>query len=129
MVQDLVLCRKLWLLSSENSAAPLHGLCLVLQLSSIEVNGTELQCHTQPVDMCGALLGQKQPCFSKPGLSLLSCNIKRPFPNPTAQCKANGVSLTFVLTWPYCVRVYHPLKRLSEIRNGATLVHGLCQVL
>lgn len=45
----------------------LQGLCLVLQLRSIGVNGAELQNQTQPVDGCGAVFvkKKKQPCFSK----------------------------------------------------------------
>lgn len=32
--------------ASRNSATPVNGWCLVLQLSYIEENGTELQCYS-----------------------------------------------------------------------------------
>lgn len=38
----------------------LQGLCLVLQLRSIGVNGAELQNQTQPVDGCGAVFVKKK---------------------------------------------------------------------
>lgn len=37
------------LLTSRNTATPVNGLCLVLPLSAINKNGTEIQYHTQPV--------------------------------------------------------------------------------
>lgn len=40
----------------QQSTIPVHRLCLVLQLNAIEVNGTELQYHIQPVDSCGAVI-------------------------------------------------------------------------
>lgn len=40
----------------QDSATPVQRLCLVLQLRSIKVNSSVLQCHAQPVDMCGAVL-------------------------------------------------------------------------
>lgn len=43
--------RKTWLLS-----LPVHGLCLVLLPSFIEVSEAEQQYHTQPMDRCGAVL-------------------------------------------------------------------------
>lgn len=46
---------KIWLFSFKNSATPFHGLWLVLQHLSIELNSAELQYHTQPEDMCGAV--------------------------------------------------------------------------
>lgn len=53
--------RKKWLLSSKSSATPVYGLCEVLQLRSINVNGVELQYQTQPTSRCGAVYGRKQP--------------------------------------------------------------------
>lgn len=46
---------KIWQFSFKNSATPFHGLWLVLQHLSIELNSAELQYHTQTVDMCGAV--------------------------------------------------------------------------
>lgn len=47
--------RKTWLLSSKHCATPVHGLCVVMQLNSIDVNENDLQYHTQPVYRCGAI--------------------------------------------------------------------------
>lgn len=51
------------LLFSGSSATPVHVLCLVLQLSFVEVNGTRLQCLIQPVDRGGTGFGKQQPFF------------------------------------------------------------------
>lgn len=50
------------LLSFKGSAAPVDGLCLVLQLSSM--NWAELLRHTQPINICGAVFGREEPYFS-----------------------------------------------------------------
>lgn len=45
-------------------------LSLILRLSSIEVNGAELQYHSQPMDGCGAIFGRKQLCVSNTPFTL-----------------------------------------------------------
>lgn len=52
------------MISSKNSAMPIHKLCLASELSSLEVNGAKLQYHTQPVDRCVAVFGRKLQGFS-----------------------------------------------------------------
>lgn len=54
---------KTLLLFSKNSATPVHMLCLVLQLSFIEVNRTELQHLIQSTDRGGTGLRKPRPFF------------------------------------------------------------------
>lgn len=54
--------RETWLLSSMNSAAIVHGLCLELQLMPTDMN--EMQYRTQAMDKCC--------CFWKKDYKLLS---------------------------------------------------------
>lgn len=42
-IKGLYKIRNIWWISFKNSATAVHGLCLVVQLSSIEVNGPGLQ--------------------------------------------------------------------------------------
>lgn len=58
--------KKTWLLFDRNGTTFDCGLCLLLWLSFTEVNGTDLQYHTQPVERCGALCGINPPWFSNP---------------------------------------------------------------
>lgn len=61
--------RKTWLPSYRSGAAPVHWLCLVLRLSTIEVNGADPQYRIQPVDMCGAVF----LILDKFGKPILTC--------------------------------------------------------
>lgn len=45
------------LLSSKESATLVHGQFLALQVSSVDINGIELQYYTQSLDRHGAIFG------------------------------------------------------------------------
>lgn len=52
VLKRLCTIRKPWLLSPKNSTTLVQRLCLVLELNSIKLNGSELQYRTQPVGHC-----------------------------------------------------------------------------
>lgn len=51
---------------SKNSATSFHRLCVILQLSPVHFNKSELQYQKQSIDRCGDVSGKKQTCFSNP---------------------------------------------------------------
>lgn len=60
---------------SGNSATLICRLCVSLQVSHIQVNGSELQYQTQPLEICGAVFGKITEYFLISDKNFSMCKI------------------------------------------------------